>query len=71
MDSFQYLTVELVATLVEEVKAVRLDDEAAHSKEDVLHEMVLRAIAEGAKNPRKLAREALKTLDIQFSRYCA
>ncbi|MDI3409550.1 hypothetical protein QKW52_15290 [Bacillus sonorensis] len=39
--------------------------------EDALHADVLQAIATGADNPEKLAAEALKTKDIEFSRWCA
>ena len=53
------------------LKAKEIDDEAAHGREDDLHHDVLRAIADGAHNPKLLARAALKTLDLKFSRHCA
>ncbi len=45
------------------------DDEAAHSEEDKLHQDVLRHYAEQENG--ELAREALKTLDLNFERWCA
>lgn len=47
------------------------DDERAHGKEEELHQDVLTAIAAGARNPKALAAAALKTLDIEFSRWTA
>lgn len=57
---------------VKEIKGVAWDDERAHSWEDKLWEDVLRAIAnEDVDNPYTLAKEALKTKKIDFSRWCA
>lgn len=52
------------------------DDEAAHSREDSLRADVLRAIAGlngglTARQMRELARIALSTERIEFSRWCA
>lgn len=48
------------------------DNEAAHSMEDDLYFAVLKAIAEGkTDDPQSLAREALKSADIEFTRWCA
>lgn len=48
------------------------DPEAAHSVEDDLYERVLRHIAEeGAGNPAAIAKEALRTKDFNFPRWCA
>jgi hypothetical protein len=44
-------------------------DAAAHAEEDELHVMVLRAIADGAERPGELARAALETSSIDFSRW--
>jgi len=44
-------------------------DPQMHIFEDKLHQDVLKAIANGAENPEKLAKEALKTFDIKFSRW--
>lgn len=65
------MTVKEVIGRVAHIKNVRGDDEVAHSAEDNLHQDVLRAITEGARNSRKLAEEALKTLDIGFARWRA
>ena len=65
------LTVDDVRRRVEEIRAIAGDDEAAHSDEDSLHELVLRAIADGAPNAAELAAEALKTGEIKFARWCA
>jgi hypothetical protein len=51
--------------------AARDDFEAAHSEEDELLAEVLQAIAEGVENAPALAKAALTSLDIEFSRYCA
>jgi len=48
-----------------------LDPETAHSEEDGIHQDVLKAIAEGAKNPERLAAAALDTLKFDFSRWYA
>lgn len=53
------------------IASIADDDEAAHGREDDLRERVLAAIASGAANASDLAREALRTSDIQFSRWCA
>ncbi len=55
------------------------DDEAAHVQEDKLHVDVLKAIGwthgeptvEQMRQGVELAREALKSLEIRFGRYCA
>lgn len=56
---------------VEAIKAVMRDDEAAHSMEDELWRDVLKAIAAGATNAAELAAEALKTQELNFSRWYA
>lgn len=45
------------------------DDEVAHQKECELWKSVLQNIADGSDKPKELAKAALKTLDIDFSRY--
>jgi hypothetical protein len=63
------------AEVIAEVDGIRRyhdDGEAAHGQEDRLHKRVLRAIAEGAcDDPAGCAAEALKTLEIDFARWCA
>jgi len=65
------VTVDDVREFVEEIRLSAGDDEVAHSMEDELYVAVLQAIANGADSPEKLAAEALKTKDIEFSRWCA
>lgn len=65
------LTVKEVIRRVEEIRAIAVDDEVAHGREDDLHQDVLRAIAAGASNPVGLASCALETTHIEFSRWCA
>ena len=47
------------------------DSDRAHSAEDALYRDVLQAIADGATNAAELAAEALKTRELDFSRWCA
>lgn len=63
------MTVDDVQERVEVIRQIALDDETAHGMEDELYIDVLGAIANGADNPEKLAAEALKTLEIEFSRW--
>ena len=66
------MNVKDVLEKVQEIKMMAHDDEAAHSREDDLHQDVLRAIAEGRCDDQSACAEAaLKTLDIDFSRWCA
>ena len=66
------MTDAIVAERVEKIRAMACDDETAHSAEDTLHQDVLSAIAEGrCANPQSCARAALKTLEINFARWCA
>lgn len=65
------MTVADVKKWISRIKDVADDDEVAHTEEDRLHQEVLAAIADGAPNAAELAREALKTSKINFSRWCA
>lgn len=66
------MTVDEVRERVAKIAAIGGDDELAHGEEDLLHEEVLRAIADGrCPDPAGAAREALKTLDLDFERWCA
>ena len=65
------MTADEVRAAVAQIAKCADDYERAHGKEDDLHEAVLQAIADGAENAAELAREALKTADIEFARYCA
>lgn len=69
------MTTEIVQHRVMQVKVSMGDPESAHSMEDQLHKDVLVAIAfkddldEATR--RALAKEALKTLPLDFPRWCA
>ncbi len=65
------MTTNDVKNEVELIEELAHDNEAAHGKEDELHQAVLLAIADGADNPAELAREALKTTELGFARWCA
>lgn len=65
------MTLDQVRARVAEVRALASDDEAAHSAEDDLRAVVLRAIADGAADPQELARIVLGTSAIEFSTWCA
>lgn len=65
------LTAAAVRKRVASIDIIKDDDEGAHGNEDALWEEVLEAIAEGASNPKALAREALATRAIDFARWCA
>lgn len=57
---------------VERIRELAGDDESAHSAEDDLWEMVLRAIASGETDaPAEIAAAALKTKTVDFQRWCA
>lgn len=49
------------------------DDERAHSKEDALRELALKTIfkSEDLDEIKKIAKFALKTKKLEFSRWCA
>lgn len=53
------------------IESVTYDDESAHSYEDALHIRVLMAVAEGHPDAVALATEALKTVEMDFARWCA
>ena len=65
------LTVDVVRSRVASIAKIGGDPECAHSSEDTLRDDVLEAIAAGAPNAQELAREALKTNDLTFPRWCA
>lgn len=66
------MTVHEVRERVAEIAAIARDDERAHVMEDELHQAVLRAIADGtAEDPQALAAEAIRTAEIEFSRWYA
>lgn len=65
------MQLEDVVKMVEEIRVLAHDDEAAHAKEDDLYEMVLQEV--GNRNPEsvEMACEALKTKKISYARWCA
>ena len=66
------LTVSDVKRCVEDIAAIKHDDEMAHSLEDMLYEDVLKAIAAGeCEDPQECAKIALMTAEIDFARWCA
>ena len=69
------MTIDEIRKRVAKVAALakKGDHEAAFSEETTLHDDVLRAIAtnDHAEFPAILAREALKTNDLDFARDCA
>jgi hypothetical protein len=68
------MTVDDVKKRLKALEANRGDPESAHSDEDDLHQDVLRAISLGqcqTDPPEDVAAEALKSLDIPFSRWYA
>ena len=69
------MTVEQVKRAVERVRQIATEDvrdnELAHKVTDRLWRNVLRSIARGESNAAELAREALKTEEIAFTRWYA
>lgn len=72
------ITVEEARRVVEYIRSVAGDDEVAHALEDALRAVVLQTIADTvtlAKTDRhdvaELARVALSTSELDFSRWCA
>lgn len=66
------MTVDEVIGRVEKIKAARGDDELAHSMEDLLHQDVLRAVADGScEDQVGCAKASLETLKIDFARWYA
>jgi hypothetical protein len=65
------VTADDIRQLVEGVRLIAHDDEAAHQEKDELRRFVLQTIADGHDDPAALAREALATAEIDFSRWRA
>jgi len=65
------MTIDEVRAAVAAIERSSDDDESAHVMEDKLYRRILTAIMDGADNAPALAREALRTQDIHFSRWCA
>lgn len=62
------MKVEDVRARVAKIVASKGDYDIAHGMEDDLFLDVLKAIAAGAKEPKALAAEAIKSADIDFPR---
>ena len=60
-----------VALRIRKIYEIRSDGEAAHELEDRLRRDVLVAIADGAAHAQEIAAEALKTSEIEFTRWYA
>lgn len=56
---------------VREIEEMASDDEAAHSAEDSLRHDFIVLVAKGTGNLAEMAKEVLKTSDIDFNRWCA
>jgi hypothetical protein len=68
------LTLAEAKARVEEIRSAARDDERAHELEDALRRDALKIIARGDLTPAdaaKLARVALSTEALKFSRWCA
>lgn len=65
------MTVNDVICEVEKIEKLTGDPEAAHSLEDALYRQVLIAIKRGHPAPSRLAEAALRTMEIDFERWCA
>ena len=64
------MTLEEVNKRVEEVRTMAGDAEIAHGAEDSLHTDVLAAISNGeCEDPAACASAALKTIEIEFTRW--
>jgi hypothetical protein len=64
------MTVDDVIAWVKKIEEMKGDDEGAHAEQDQLFIAVLTSIA-NASNETSIAEEALKVLDIEFSRWYA
>ena len=72
MENYKIKRVNEVKKWVDSIKDSRRDFEAAHVLEDELYLKILRGIAAGTcEDPQQVAKEVIKTQDINFPRYCA
>ncbi len=66
------MTLEDVKKEVADIERVMGDDEMAHSYEDALHESFIHHIADSDLGElSEMAKEVLKTSDLNFARWCA
>jgi hypothetical protein len=67
----KYTNVDNIREILKHIESIKSDYEEAHALEDRLLVATLKAIANHAAYPHLLAREALKSLEIDFERHCA
>lgn len=60
-----------VKKIVNDIKESVVDFEGAHELEDDLYEAVLKEVVSGNQESKEMARIALQTREINFSRYCS
>ena len=66
------MNIETIRAYVEQIERTRRDGEAAHSMEDGLRNEFIEFIAEhGPEDLAEMAKEVLKTNEIEFSRWYA
>lgn len=71
--SERFSTIKGIRSFIADLAEMAGDAESAHSAEDQLHQGVLAIIANGEHDDSAaaLAREALKSRDLDFPRWCA
>ena len=67
------MKIKTLQDVIDEVESIKgltkeHDDAQAHIDSDYLYELVLKEVASGNPEARAMAKEALKTLDIDFCR---
>lgn len=66
------MTIDEIKKRINEIRERSGDDESAHGLEDKLYYDILVSIADGSTDDAQgIAREAIKTQAIRFSRWCA
>lgn len=65
------MTLSEVENMVRDINDCKDDFEMAHEMEDDLYKDVLKEVVAGNPEAQLMAREALKTKQIDFARYCA
>ena len=65
------MNTKFIKAAVKEIRTCAEDNETAHALEDELYINVLQAISEGAENAKELATEALKAIEVKFTRWYA
>ena len=65
------MNVKMVRVKIEEIRSITWDNETAHIEQDRLYTSVLESIAKNPRGAQRLAQEALKVQDIEFTRWYA